>query len=73
MNSCMDLRRAPWGVPRQRWTDAMAITNSCKCSKFQINVLQLHFTNFRQASMEEEHEDEQDEDEDALRKAFEDF
>ena len=34
-----------------RWTDAMPLTNSCKCSKFQINVLQLHFANFRQACM----------------------
>ena len=30
-----------------RWTDTMAFINSCKCSKFQINVLHLHDIYFR--------------------------
>ena len=36
-------------VPKCLRTEAMPINNSCKCSKFGINGLRLHVTNFRMA------------------------
>ena len=38
-------------VPKCLRTEAMPINNSCKCSKFGINGLRLHVTNFRRSCM----------------------
>ena len=38
-------------VPKCLRTEAMPINNSCKCSKFGINGLRLHVTNFRMSCM----------------------